>query len=175
MNRHGRILYRTKYTPNRFIDHGTHIGIELYREKTGEVIGEALVDLDQLSRVRKYKWHVASRHCSYAETFLRKGRSILLHQFVIGRKPGLDIDHINGDGLDCRRRNLRHVSHYANVLNRHRRLNKSGHMGISWRADRNCWVASIIRNGKDTHRHFKRKEEAIAQREKWEQEVLAAA
>lgn len=41
-----------------------------------------------------------------------------LHWEVLGRKTGYIIDHINGDILDNRKENLRHLTHRQNIRNR---------------------------------------------------------
>ena len=38
-----------------------------------------------------------------------------LHRFLLGKKKGLEIDHVNGNKLDNRRNNLRFVKHHVNV------------------------------------------------------------
>lgn len=64
-----------------------------------------------------------------------------LHQLIIGKKDGLDIDHINGDKLDNRKANLRHVSRSVNRVNTPKRKNSGNpYKGIQklpygrWRA-----------------------------------------
>ena len=62
------------------------------------------------------------------------------------------MDHINGDKLDNRRKNLRPVSVSQNGLNRHRsnRNNQSSSVpGVSWCKANNKWRVQIRRLGKD--------------------------
>lgn len=55
-----------------------------------------------------------------------------LHRQILGAKPGQEVDHINGDGLDNRRCNLRLCSRSQNRCNRKAfRNNSSGFKGVS--------------------------------------------
>jgi len=73
-----------------------------------------------------------------------RGTSVYIHQVVL---PGVRVDHINGDGLDNRRSNLRPTTHADNMRNR-RILganNTSGYKGVSRdsRVAAKPWCASI--------------------------------
>ncbi|MNJ59568.1 hypothetical protein D3C77_552610 [compost metagenome] len=66
-----------------------------------------------------------------------------------GDWPAQHIDHINGDKLDNRIKNLRDVSSLEN--NRNMPLlasNKSGRVGVSWYSARSEWVAHIKVDGR---------------------------
>ncbi len=71
-------------------------------------------------------------------------KCFLMHRWVMGFPPsGVDVDHINGNGLDNRRCNLRLATRSQNLANaaipRH---NSSGYKGVS--ATRNGkWLARI--------------------------------
>lgn len=41
-----------------------------------------------------------------------------MHEEILGKREGYEIDHINGDGLDNRKSNLRHLTHAQNIRNR---------------------------------------------------------
>jgi hypothetical protein len=41
-------------------------------------------------------------------------------------------------------------------------------MGVGWRDDRSCWVASFTINGKRVYRHFDEFDDAVRAREAWE-------
>jgi hypothetical protein len=57
---------------------------------------------------------------------------------------GKEVDHINGDSLDNRRKNLRICTHSENCQNRKKRLdNTSGFKGVYWSKRSNKWVANI--------------------------------
>jgi len=62
------------------------------------------------------------------------------------------IDHINGDGLDNRRSNLRFVTATQNQANSlKRKIGKSKYKGVSFKKDKKKWVAYICPGGKYIH------------------------
>lgn len=61
-----------------------------------------------------------------------KSREIYLHREIMDAPKGVHVDHINGDSLDCRRENMRFVTHSQNAMNRRIRSdNKTGVVGVS--------------------------------------------
>lgn len=54
-------------------------------------------------------------------------RRLHLHRLILGDRPGFMIDHKDGDGLNCRRSNLRHVTCAQNCANR----SAAGGKGVS--------------------------------------------
>jgi hypothetical protein len=76
----------------------------------------------------------AQRTLTAKERALRQGpRNVYLHREVLGPIPsGTEVDHINGNGLDCRRANLRLATKSQNAQNVGRRpQNSSGYRGVS--------------------------------------------
>lgn len=65
--------------------------------------------------------------------------------FVLGKTPskGMMADHINGNGLDNRRCNLRWVTHAQNMQNRHGWGKNSFTMGVRFNNRTRKWVATI--------------------------------
>lgn len=82
-----------------------------------EICGKfkVLFDKAELELVSRYRWHVAdySRHNTtklYARcmTGPRKARrTVYMHRIIMGEPLGMVVDHINHNGLDNRRANLR--------------------------------------------------------------------
>ncbi len=75
----------------------------------------------------------------------------------------LQIDHINGDGMDNRWINLRAVTHLENCKNvKLLSSNKSGCAGVSYQKDKDRWRAEIYDNNKRIYLgSFKDKQDAI--------------
>lgn len=61
----------------------------------------------------------------------------------------LVVDHINHNGLDNRKCNLRVCTNKQNVCNcLVSKNNKSGHKGVYWSKDRNKWTVQVSYNCK---------------------------
>lgn len=70
-------------------------------------------------------------------------RHMLLHRLLLGDHAG-DVDHINGDPMDNRRRNLRVCTHQQNCFNQKRkRTNTTGFTGVSF-SKRSCRYEAYI-------------------------------
>jgi hypothetical protein len=84
---------------------------------------EAIVDDDDYDFLIQYTWSVFRNKTQvYAQTgsYIKgKQRIILMHWLVRGKFS----DHINGDGLDNRKENLRLVTHQQNCWNSRKKKN----------------------------------------------------
>lgn len=93
----------------------------------------ALVDDADYAAVRAIDWiaHVLS-HTTYAVATIPGGKAKFtgLHNFLMSPPPGLLVDHINRNGLDCRRSNMRLADTYQNAFNRVVRTGASGYRGV---------------------------------------------
>lgn len=118
----------------------------------------ALVDHDDFHLVSEYNWYAHKGGSGvYAATTVTeldgKRLMIRMHRLILGTTDSkIYVDHINGDGLDNRRSNLRVCSHADNVKNRrNQQNNQSGFKGVSWHTTNKRWQAQIRSNGKRTH------------------------
>ena len=140
----------------------------------------AKVDAEDYEQLRRYKWHVCPRKDKvYAARCRRVAEGpgpqrVLLHYEALGLKNpisnGRVIEHKNGDGLDCRKRNLRVCSQSENAANRG--PNRSGrnrtgrktsrYKGIYWIPAHGYhpagWVAKIRHREKRFYLGFFKKE-----------------
>ncbi|MDH4991305.1 HNH endonuclease [Aquamicrobium lusatiense] len=97
--------------------------------------GFAIIDAEDLPKVEGRNWWMKpSRNTSYAVAYGdgERGRPYLrMHRVIIGAKPGEIVDHIDRDGLNNRKSNLRIVSHSHNAANVATR-SKYGYRGIGF-------------------------------------------
>lgn len=121
----------------------------------------ALVDEEDYYEVRKFNWAaISSRNTFYAVKNSKNNR--IMHRFIMGLERGDNrvIDHINHDGLDNRKANLRICTNDENVLNKKPSKNKR-FKGAFYYAKNNSWTSSISYKGKCYRLgYFKTEEEA---------------
>ena len=122
----------------------------------------ALVDNED-AWVLDYNWsvnHDKRRDVFYAQRGRLVGesykpRTIIMHRVIMERVLGttikFEIDHINHDGLDNRRSNLRVATHSENQANTKRVWGKSKYRGVYWCKGNNKWRATIEKNNRKLH------------------------
>lgn len=78
----------------------------------------------------------------------RSGQTILLHKEILPPPAGMVVDHVNHNGMDNRRANLRLATFAQNQANR--RATKGGtsqYKGVFLNGQNGRWSAKIIRKG----------------------------
>lgn len=112
----------------------------------------ALVDEADADALRRWHWSVlASRGRTYA---VRSGprpkrAAVLMHRVLMGLPPGRTpiVDHVNGNGLDNQRANLRLATRSQNNANQDgQKRRRSRFKGVALQGGR--WVARIRDNGR---------------------------
>lgn len=114
----------------------------------------ALVDDDDYGWLVQYSWYASFNGHWYAVTNVRvagKKKKVYMHRVISGVKdPKIEIDHIDGDGLNNTRANLRQATRSENMCNRsNQRNNTSGWKGV-YRRD-NKYRAQIEIRQKSRH------------------------
>ncbi len=93
--------------------------------------GTVLVDEEDAHLVHDGKWFVHNPSQGGVRYAVSKQRR--LHRLIMGAKPNQIVDHINGDGLDNRRGNLRFCTHTQNMQNRKAAYNRfSAYKGVTF-------------------------------------------
>ncbi|MFA5990454.1 MAG: AP2 domain-containing protein [Sphingomonas sp.] len=120
----------------------------------------ALVDDDDFDELSKFKWFFSKGYALKSED--RYSTEIIMHRRIMNAPDGMDTDHINHNGLDNRRENLRVCTRSENLMNRGKlKNNTSGYKGVSWNKNSKKWQTHIRVNGKKIYLgNFKDKEEA---------------
>lgn len=141
--------------------------IEINNNKLGLL--HCMVDLDDLDVLSNYYWNIRydNRHpnCTvYVETHKRingKNTRIHMHKLITNCPKELEVDHINGNGLDNRKQNLRCIPHSLNTLNKNHKYD----VGVRYNKRDNVWIASFNIKGKTIYAgYYRTKEEAINRR-----------
>lgn len=127
----------------------------------------AIVDAEVAEVVSRWRWSVRpSNRTNYAQRMIGRGRALTLHRFLwlhFGLPETPEIDHENGNGLDCRRSNLRAATHSQNMWNRRTpRSNTSGVKGVGWDKRRARWRAEVRAGSRRCRRRFDTLAEAVA-------------
>jgi len=130
----------------------------------------ALIDDEDFELVNQRRWHILPyENTTYAASSVwdkvsKKDKTIRMHRFIMSAPQGLEVDHINGNGLDNRRSNLRLATRAQNQHNRGlNRNNKSGFKGVVWYPRYNKWLSVIIVDGQRKHLgYFSELEDAVA-------------
>ena len=108
---------------------------------------KAIVDDKDFEWLSQWKWFY---HNGYAERSINFGKhpngkqnikQIKMHRLIMGDDIPM-VDHINGDGLDNRRCNLRLATSTTNQQNRRVHYNKK-FKGVNWHKRIGMWQVSI--------------------------------
>lgn len=111
---------------------------------------ETIVDDEDYERIinSDYQWYAIHNRKTYYAYGHRNGEYMLMHRFIMGAPSNLEIDHINRNGLDNRRSNLRLATPSQNRCNAIY-PNKTGYRGVHIDNRKNKkYRAGISINGK---------------------------
>jgi len=115
----------------------------------------ACFDNEDLKKISRFKWRAKRSGITYYAQSQSKGikpkKSVFMHRIVMGlkAKDGKKVDHINGDGLDNRKKNLRICTDSQNFANASiSRRNTSGFKGVSFSKKDKKWQAKICKDYK---------------------------
>lgn len=107
---------RTIFDKNEYHIHGKKTIIDLY-DKNCEKIAEAIIDTEDLNKVKYIKWKLSGS--GYAMNTPHKGGNRHMSRVILGDKykEGFFVDHKNHNTLDNRKKNLRLVTKSQNQMN----------------------------------------------------------
>lgn len=117
------------------------IEIPLHSKKYPGLV--ALIDEVDTETVSGYRWNVDANHGNF---YASAGEQHLsMHRLLMGLKRGdPNVDHIDGNGLNNTRANLRICTNAQNAANRKPRRNTSSrYKGVYWQSKTLRWYASI--------------------------------
>jgi len=136
----GKLLEDKRHS--RFRIKGADVYIEFY--KYGKVVGETIIDIEDLDKIKEYRFHKDSR--GYATN----SKKIPLHHLIIGKPPkGFVTDHKDRNRLNNKKSNLRFITNQQNTMNRGKRKNISSiYKGVCMVKGYKKWIAQIGFNKK---------------------------
>lgn len=113
----------------------------------------ALVDDEDFDKLNQYKWsayRVGKSVYAVRNDYLHGKRAlVLLHRSITNVIQGKEVDHINHNGLDNQKLNLRVCTRAENSRNQQiKDVNSSGFKGVCWDKQNTKWVAKIQIDGK---------------------------
>jgi len=131
----------------------------------------AIVDTEDYKELSKYKWYaIRSKRGFYAGRSVGTNRNgigqktVRMHHVILKPPEGKFIDHINHNGLDNRKNNLRICTMQQNSWNMRKQRGNctSQYKGVTRRKDIGRWQARIVYNAKKISIGFFDDEKAAA-------------
>ena len=168
-DKRGTLNRRTRNTLNEIIiDYENNCAIILLYDKNGDVRNEkCLIDIDDVEKVRNYKWSLFSKE-NRVSTGKTKERIFIYNLIMDNLDKTFIVDHINNNPLDNRKCNLRKTDFNGNMKNKKVASNNtSGVKGVSFCKKEQKWKAYININKKRINLGtFSNKDDAINARRK---------
>jgi hypothetical protein len=115
----------------------------------------AMVDDEDYEWLDEFNWYAAkagNTHYALKAKRNEKGNrsTTTMHKEILNTPKGMVTDHIDGNGLNNCKSNLRIVTNRQNAQNRHC-IKSSKFPGVSWMKQNNKWQAIIQINGEPKH------------------------
>lgn len=162
-------IARTNNDLNDYTIIGEEVYFNLYNQQNLK-IGEFIIDLDDIEKVKYHKWRVSHKHVVTGVPAQHNQRD--LSWIILNLAPEeiavnhLVIDHIDGNGFNNKKSNLRICTQSQNVLNKSFMSNNIlGFIGVSFRKDRERYDPEIRLNSIRCHLGYtKTLEEAVYKR-----------
>jgi hypothetical protein len=115
----------------------------------------ALVDDEDFEYLNQWKWSVLKGHNTFyayrKQSIDGRVCQIYMHRFIMKPPDQLDVDHIDSDGLNNQRLNLRLATKQQNQGNRRKITNgHSKYKGVTLKRGKK-WLAQIGINSRMTH------------------------
>lgn len=105
-----------------------------------------LVDDEDFEYLNQFNWN-AKKDCNtfYAVRSQSKNQQIRMHRVLLGvTDKSIVVDHIDGNGLNNQKSNLRKATNSQNIRNRRPKRNSSSkYLGVCWRKHLGKWDAQI--------------------------------
>ena len=170
----GKENTREKHNRYKIVDNVAYLELVDCKDKT---VAITKIDLDDLDKVIQSRWRLNhNKHYVVGNKSKNSKKHIYLHRFIMNVDDNLEIDHIDGNGLNNCKQNLRICTSQQNKFNKRFR-NDNNTVGVTYCTNINKWRARISLNQKsnnliDKSKFFSSKEEALKQRIAWEKKYF---
>ena len=122
----------------------------------------AKVDPADYERLQGYEWYlIKGKNTFHTLRYVPGGKGkkqtlIQMHQEILKVPKGMVVDHINHDGMDNRRKNLRAATWAQNLRNRKKFTvpSTSKYKGVNWNKQHKKWLGRITFDNKTLHLGF---------------------
>ena len=116
-------------------------------------VHDVLIDNEDYLLVTKYSWTVYKKLTNYYARGTINQKTVLMHRLIMDAPKGKSIDHINCNGLDNRKENLRFATNSQNQQNKRKHMPNatSKYKGINWIKRYKSWHAVIELGDKTYH------------------------
>lgn len=112
----------------------------------------ALVDDEDADMCNSFRWqamHKKSGVIYAGNALLFQGQTIRMHRLIMQADYGVQVDHIDGDGLNNQKSNLRFATNGQNMMNRKKFEGKTSQFkGVHWDKQFSMWRTAIRKDGK---------------------------
>ena len=107
-----------------------------------------VIDPEYEHEICRFRWKILRASgklyaCRTRKVSGRSYRTILMHREILAAPRGVLVDHIDGDGLNNTRANLRLCNGRQNLANRVSTRGRSRFKGVYWNKDKALWQAQI--------------------------------
>ena len=110
---------------------------------------EVLIDDKDVHLISQHEWYLhKSREKEYAKNSPSSEYRLFMHRLILNPPEGFEVDHINGNGLDNRRENLRVCTRQQNCLNSVKKRTGKRFKGVFCRSRDGTYYAQVWLAGK---------------------------
>lgn len=120
---------------------------------------ETIVDNDIFDDLPYETWHAKKHGKTFYARHCDNGENVYLHRLIMKTPKGLEVDHIDGNGLNNLRSNLRNVTRREQMQNQHGISKTSIYPGVYWNPSANKWQAYCQINNKSIYLGVRSSEE----------------
>jgi len=117
-----------------------------------------IIDNEDYEWLNQWKWCYVEASRGTSDGYAYRGvwqngknKAILMHRLIMDVPDDLQVDHIDGNGLNNRRSNLRLATASQQAANRNRWKSPRPFRGVRWVAKKKKWRAEISVDGKSQH------------------------